>query len=453
MWRLDDVVEAVEGTPLTVERDVFSDISTDSRSIREGELFIPITGKNYDGHLFMKTASEQSHGGTLCEKGRQDLLQGLRGTVILVEDTLRALLDLAHYKRRWTKGTFLAITGSNGKTTTKELLVGIINRVASVHCNEKNYNNLIGVSKSMLSIKGDAEFYVLELGTNSPGEIRQLAEIAEPHVSLITNINPSHLEGLNDLNGVLQEKLDLFYLTQEGGKVLINADDPSLGPTYKDVGHTPYTFGIGNKADFRLHIDKDLGWEGYQITLNPPSGDGIAMRTSLLGRHNLYNILAASSMAYLIGMSPTTIQEGIEQFTSFGMRFKPVKSDKGYIVVDDSYNANPSSMEWAINTVASLPCAGKRVAVLGDMRELGDKTGHYHKELGKFLKGSRMDRIFLIGPHMKETFDELGNNVAHFFEDQTLLIDYVRTQLGAGDVVLVKGSRAAKMEEIVEAIV
>lgn len=453
MWRLDDVVEAVKGTPLTIERDVFSDLSTDSRSVREGELFIPITGRNFDGHLFMGAAYERSHGGTLCEKGRQGLLRGSEGTVILVEDTLGALLDLAHYRRLRTKGTFLAITGSNGKTTTKELLVALLNRVASVHCNEKNYNNLIGVSKSLLSMKGDAEFCVFELGTNSPGEIRQLAEVTEPHVSLITNINASHLEGLNDLDGVLHEKLDLFRLTEKGGKVLINADDPLIGASYNDEGHTAHTFGIVNKADFRLGIDEDLGWEGYRITLSFPSGDAVAVRTNLLGRHNLYNILAASSMACLVGITPANIREGIEHFTSYSMRFKPVKSEKGYIVVDDSYNANPSSMEWAIDTVGNLPCSGKRFAVLGDMKELGDKTVYYHRELGRSLKDSRMDRIFLVGHHMKEAFNELGNNGAQLFEDQTLLIDSLRKQVGPGDVILVKGSRAAKMEEIVEALV
>lgn len=452
MWCVEEIVEAVKGTPLTIERDVFSDISTDSRSVREGEFFVPITGKNYDGHLFLRAAYERSHGGALCERGRQDVLRGSEGTVILVENSLKALLDLAHYKRRKTKGIFLAITGSNGKTTTKELLVGIMDRCASVHFNEKNYNNLIGVSQSILSIKDDREFYIFELGTNSPGEIRQLAEVTEPDVSIITNINPSHLEGLNDLNGVLREKLDLFRLTKEGGKVLINADDPSIGASYKGEGRTRYTFGITNKSDFTLRIDEDFGWEGYRITLNLPSGDAVAMRTKLLGRHNLYNVLSASSMAYLVGISPIAIREGIEAFTSYSMRFKPVRSDKGYVVVDDTYNANPSSMAWAIDTIGNLPCGGKRFAVLGDMEELGDKTSYHHRELGRFLKRSRMDRVFLVGHHMKEAFEELGSNGGHYFEDQTALIDYLRKQIGAGDVILVKGSRAARMEEIVEAL-
>jgi UDP-N-acetylmuramoyl-tripeptide--D-alanyl-D-alanine ligase len=452
MWRIDEVIKAVNGVVYRVERNSFSGISTDSRSITEGELFVPIDGKTFDGHKFVAHAYEQSHGGALCRKGREDVFKSAKGTIILVDDTTRALLDLAHYRRRQKQGIFIDITGSNGKTTTKEILVAIMGGGRQVHFNEKNFNNLIGVSKSILAIEGDPEYFVFELGTNSRGEIRQLAQVTEPDVSLITNINPSHLQGLKDLEGVLEEKLDLFHHTKEGGNVLINADDPSLFPGYKDSGHVPRTFGIVNDADFQLLIKEDLGWDGYDFTLKFFE-DSVRAQTKLLGRHNLYNILAASSIAHLVGISTTQIRSAIEAFNPYTMRFKPVKAKEGYTVVDDSYNANPSSVKWAITTLSNLPCSGKRMAILGDMKELGDKTSYYHGELGKLLKKSNVDKVILIGEEVKEVLKEMDNGRAKLFEDKGSLIEYVKQQIAEGDVVLIKGSRAAKMEEIVEALI
>lgn len=452
MWHVDEVMKAVRGVAFRIERDSFSGISTDSRNIAKEELFIPIDGKTFDGHRFINDAYEQSHGGALCEKGRGDVLREAKGTIILVDDTTRALLDIAHYKRRQTQGTFIAITGSNGKTTTKELLVAIMSESRTVHFNEKNFNNLIGVSKSILAIEGKQEFFILEVGTNSRGEIRQLAELTEPDVSLITNINPSHLQGLNDLEGVLEEKLDLFRHTKEGGHILINADDPSLLPRAKNIGRIPHTFGIDTDSDFQLIIHENLGWEGYDVTLKFVD-DSVRLRTNLLGRHNLYNILAASSIAHLVGISLTQIKNAIEIFNPYTMRFKPIRAKEGYIVLDDSYNANPSSVKWAISTLSNLPCSGKRIAVLGDMKELGDKTAYYHEELGRFLKETNVDKVMLIGEEVKGVLKELNNGRAKLFDDKPSLIDYVKHQIAEGDVVLIKGSRAAKMEEIVEALI
>ena len=452
MWRLDEIVEAVNGTIHNVEMDLFTDISTDSRTIGERELFIPITGTNFDGHLFIGEAYKRSHAGALCERKRQDVYGQLPGTVILVDDTTQALLDLASYKRRKLATTCIAITGSNGKTTTKEILVHMIKDHSSVHYNEKNYNNIIGVSKSILAIEGQPDFCVFELGTNARGEIKKLAETTSPDASLITNINPSHLEGLKTLEGILEEKLDLFYLTKEGGKIFVNADDPCIMPRYKDVkNREPLTYSIMSDAAFHLNVDKNMGWEGARITISFPD-DLLVTRTSLLGRHNLYNILAASSLAYSVGIGKEHIGNAIETFTSFDKRFRPVITKKGFAVIDDTYNANPSSMEWAIKTLLELPSEGKRIVILGDMRELGEKSPEYHRELGRFLKSSDVSVIALIGQEMRETYGELGEERAKLFQDKGLLIDYIAGQVEKGDTVLVKGSRASKMEEIVEAL-
>ncbi|MDR2019113.1 MAG: UDP-N-acetylmuramoyl-tripeptide--D-alanyl-D-alanine ligase [Syntrophobacterales bacterium] len=451
MWRVDDVVEAVCGVPLRIEKDMFVAVSTDSRTIGVGDLFVPLPGANFDGHLYINDAYETSLGGSICEKRRVDICRGGRGTVILVDDTTQALLDLARWKKERMAGRCIALTGSNGKTTTKEILVDMMKRSFVVAYNEKNFNNLIGVSKNILAIAGEPEVLIYELGTNNKGEIQALATTTQPDLSLITNINASHLEGLSDLEGVLEEKLDLFRFTKSRGKVLVNADDPHIMRRYRDAGREALLYGITNEADFRLNIDKDLGWEGSEITITFP-GESLTARTRLLGRHNLYNILAASALAYSAGLGAKEIKETVETFGAFSMRFTAKQSERGFMVIDDTYNANPASVEWAVRTIEDLPCRGKRVAILGDMRELGEKTAFYHRELGRFLKTTSIRLIALVGEYVKETFDELGNERAILFEDKERLVNYVNDIMEEGDVVLVKGSRAARMEEIVGAL-
>ncbi|OPY00947.1 MAG: UDP-N-acetylmuramoyl-tripeptide--D-alanyl-D-alanine ligase [Syntrophorhabdus sp. PtaB.Bin047] len=451
MWRLEDIVKAVGGTVLKKEKEVFTAISTDSRTIGKGELFIPILGKSFDGHAFIGAALKRSGGGTLCRSDSPVSLADADGTVILVEDTNQALLDLARFKRDTLSGTFISITGSNGKTTTKELLAAMMKKRHGVHFNEKNLNNLIGVPMSILSIAGDPDICILELGTNMPGEIRKLAVATDPDASLITNVNPSHLEGLTSLEGILEEKLDLFRYTREGGKVFINVDDPGIAGRWRDSGRTDVTFGIDNDADFRLAVAEDLGWEGSDIVIASPAGT-IRTRTSLLGRHNLYNILAAAAVASTMGVEGALIAEAIKEFHSYDKRFQPAASPKGYVIIDDTYNANPSSMTWAISTLAALPATGKRIAVLGGMKELGEESSRYHRELGAYLSKAGLGLIVLLGEETKDTMAELGGAPAAHFDSREDLIGYVASQAGPGDTILVKGSRAFKMEDIVEAL-
>lgn len=451
MWRLEDVVKATGGTVPKKGKEVFTGISTDSRTIREGELFIPIVGPNFDGHSFIGEALKRSGGGTLSDIGHSGFLAGSPGTVIIVEDTGAALLDLARFKRDGLSGRFIAITGSNGKTTTKEALAGMMKKRYTVHFNEKNLNNLIGVPMSILSITGNPEICIFELGTNMPGEIKKLALATDPDVSLITNINPSHLAGLGTIEGILEEKLDIFFNTREGGEVFVNADDPLILPRYRDFRHRAVTFGIDNDATWRLHVDENLGWEGLRISITS-AGTAIRTKTALLGKHNLYNLLAAASMASSMGVEEALIASAIEEFTSYDKRFQPIKAKKGYVIIDDTYNANPSSMYWAIQTLLNLPAQGKRVAILGGMKELGEDSSRYHRQLGSALKAADIALIALIGEEARETYEELGPARAALFDDRKRLVEHVAANLSAGDTVLVKGSRAFKMEEIVEAL-
>ena len=451
MWPADTIVRGVKGTAYRVERERFTAISTDSRTIGPGEFFIPLKGSRFDGHLFIDAAYERSGAGSLCDRTRGDIYGHARGTIILVDDTNQALLDLAAFKRGETEGTFVAITGSNGKTTTKELLLHLLTGLFPVVSNAKNYNNHVGVAKTMLAIEGSPRCSVFELGTNHEGEIATLASIVRPHMSLITNINPSHLEGLRDLEGVRKEKLSLFEATLADGTIFINADDPSLAPFRRD-GCLRRTFGIREKADFGLRVTADRGLEGFEIALTRGS-EKIRTVTRLLGHHNLYNVLAAAALALTLGASPERIRELMPSFEPYKGRFRPVKSRRDYTVVDDTYNANPASMAWAVSTLSALPCRGKRVVILGDMRELGARTGEYHRELGRLMGKSALSMILLLGTEMKAAAEEIGNGRAHLFEEKKGLIDFVTGKLTGEDIVLVKGSRGLGMDEIVEALV
>jgi UDP-N-acetylmuramoyl-tripeptide--D-alanyl-D-alanine ligase len=452
VWAADAIVKGTGGTLRTVDRDVFVSISTDSRTIGPDELFIPLKGPNFDGHLFIDKAYERSHGGALCDRSRPEIYEKAPGTLILVDDTNQALLDLALFKRQQTAGTFVAITGSNGKTTTKELLVHLVGDVFSMVFNQKNFNNQVGVAKALLAIEGSPHFGVFEVGTNHPGEIAVLVRMVRPHIAIITNVNPSHLEGFSDLEGVRKEKVSLFDMTLPGGTILVNADDPSLASYVTKGGVKMTTFAIRRDADCVLRVLADKGLGGFEIAIDFPEGH-VETTSRLLGRHNLYNVLAAAVLAHTMGLSRERIAQGIASFDAYKGRFRPVESPRGFIVIDDAYNANPSSMEWAINTLSSLPCKGERIAVLGGMKELGEKTDVYHRALGRTLKTSDLSMILLLGDETKATAEEIGNGRAKHFSNKSELIDFLASKPQQGDIILVKGSRAMGMDEIVEALI
>jgi UDP-N-acetylmuramoyl-tripeptide--D-alanyl-D-alanine ligase len=451
VWHIDDVVKATGGLPYDVTRSIFSGVSTDSRNIREGELFVPLKGPNFDGHLFIEEARNRSQGAYLCEKGREEIWRRLGGTAILVDDASKALLDLARYKRKRSGAAFIAITGSNGKTSTKEILVHMLKGVFSVAFNEKNFNNLVGVPNSILSFDAEAELCVLELGTNAKGEIGLLARTVEPDLSLITNVKPSHLDGLGDIAGVLEEKLDVYRFTREGGNIFVNADDLLLATGVAALHREIYTYSLRSDADFRLSVVEGRGWDGYRFEMRLRE-DTVQASTGLLGEHNLYNILAASAIASTVGLDPGHIVEALENFRPYSMRFNPSRSRGGYLIIDDSYNANPASMTSAIEAFEGLPCDGRRIAVIGDMQELGDETRRYHRELGRLLKRSSLWRVFLVGSLVEETLSELGSEKGELFRDNAEAIQAVQSAAREGDAILVKGSRRSKLEEIVEAL-
>lgn len=451
MWQLEEVMLAVKGTALHVAHSFFAGVSTDSRTIQEGRLFVPLKGLHFDGHDFIEDALAKGAAGSLCDRGREKGFSGEMGTIILVEDANEALLDLARYKRAKIDAAFIALTGSNGKTTTKELLARMMETTFKVAYNERNYNNRIGVSQTILGIEDSPAFTIVELGTNNRGEIAELASLVKPDMSLITNVNPSHLQGLGDIEGVFREKTELFRATQEGGTLFINNDDPLLSSYKPGPGWLIRRFGMASKADFGLHVVNDRGLGGFDINLGL-EGETVTTSTSLLGVHNLYNILAASAVACRAGVAGEKIGAAIARFQPYAGRFRSVTSKRGYTVIDDTYNANPASMEKAIAALQKLPCKGKKIAILGDMKELGEQTAYYHRELGRLLFKTDISLILLLGDQIRVVQDEVKNGRVLFFQQSAALLAHALEVVETGDIILVKGSRALKMDRIVEGL-
>lgn len=485
MWQLEEVIRAVNGIVLHTVQGSFTGVSTDSRTIQKGELFVPLKGPRFDGHAFIGDAFLRGAAGSICDKGREGELRGAAGTVILVEDANEALLDLARDRRARIGATFIALTGSNGKTTTKELLARMMETTFLVAYNQRNYNNRIGVSQTLLNIDfsasvpsrsqddfsgpqsargggsdsfagggGDAsakKWVIMELGTNHRGEIAELAALVKPDMSLITNVNPSHLQGLGDLEGVFHEKTDLFRATKEEGILFINKDDPLLACYKPETKRHIHRFSMLTKADSTLDVLKDKGLLGFDISLKLGK-ETVTTSTPLLGRHNLSNILAAAAVAHQSGVAADKIGAAIEGFQPYAGRFKSVRSTKGYTIIDDTYNANPASMEKAVATLVSLPCKGKKIAILGDMKELGEQTAYYHRELGRLLAKTEISLILLLGDQIGVVQDEMKSGRAFFFHESSALLSHALETAEKDDIVLVKGSRALKMDEIVEGL-
>lgn len=450
MYSFEEILRSVNGDLVKLKARYFEGISTDSRKIKRGELFIPLTGKKFDGHDFIREAMEKAHSGTLCKKERIDSIIDLDCTIISVRDTHEALLRLASAKRERLGSKFVAITGSCGKTTTKELLVNILKRSLKVSYNEKNYNNQIGVPISLLSIEGEPDVCVFELGTNLQGEIKNLTLTVRPHISAITNIYPAHLEGLRNLEGVIEEKLDIFRYTEEGGIILINSESPIK--EFRDPSKKTFLFGKDSHSQFSFEILKDLKWDGFELRLRLLKEE-VDVRTNLIGFHNIYNVVLASAISYLLGIKKETIKEGIEDFSPTGMRMFPIISKDGFRVIDDTYNANPASMEGAIRTFFLLPSVGRKVIVLGDMSELGEESERYHRDLAPLIRACRFDSVLLYGEMMRIVYEELKGQGAKYFEEKGEIVRYLKETLREGDSVLIKGSRSMGMDNIVREII
>lgn len=445
---LREIIEATGGRMLAGEPcDVaFNGVSIDSRTIKKGELFIPIKGYRFDGHDFLGEAMKNG-AGALVSIPPAEPFKGK--SVIYVRNTLRALQDIARYARKKSGALVIGVTGTNGKTTTKELIAQIAGLRHRVLKNSGNLNNHIGMPLSLVGINDDDEFAVMEMGASIKGDIELLCDIALPDYGVITNIGPGHLEGFGNLDIVRSTKLELYDAVK---RIALNADDRFLmegvsGKEGKDI----VLFGIDNKVDV---FAEDIAlYDRHSVFTLCLGGERRAVvRINIPGRFNVYNALAAASVCTTVGMDIMEIKEGIESFTGVPMRLE-VKDLFGAMVINDVYNANPASMEEAIKELVRLK-RQRAIAVLGDMLELGSYSEEAHRRLGRWISDLNVDLLIAVGPMMAMAADEFSAKggqsvkVRDAFEAGRVLLGFC----GSNDTVLVKGSRSMGMENVLEGL-
>lgn len=456
-WGKQELVTATGGKILRDGKQMgFGEIVTDSNKAEAGAVFIALKGERHDGHRFIGDAVRRGAACVILERVPKKMPAG-EASIVKVPDTLRALGDLAHYRRERMAPKVLAITGSNGKTTTKEMLAAILEEArldgqrlhGRVLKTEGNFNNLVGLPLTLLRLRQEDKIAVVELGTNHPGEIQRLAEIADPDGGIITSVAGAHLEGLGTLAGVAREKGALYRNIRANGTVAVNLDDPwvrRLGSAFKGRKITYGKRGWVRALSWRLR-----GTQGVQFKLQAGS-EACNVRLHYLGEHNINNALGAAALALGAGVNLAAIRRGLANARPFSMRME-VDEWNGVGIINDAYNANSASMFAALQTLARLPCRGRRIAVLGDMFELGKQSAKEHRQVGKAAARAALDHLYILGrqaPTMRRAA------VAHGLRPEQVLVgkDHndiarrLRQELKKGDWLLVKGSRGMKMETV-----
>jgi UDP-N-acetylmuramoyl-tripeptide--D-alanyl-D-alanine ligase len=424
-------------------------VSTDSRQIGDGELFVALRGEKFDGHDFV-SAVESKALAVIVEEEWFEKNKPASGNYLVVHDSLLALQNCGRAVRRVWQKPVIAVAGSNGKTTTKELVYGVLAQAHQTHRTLGNLNNHIGVPLTLAALDNGHALAVIEVGTNHFGEIARLCEIAEPDLGLITNIGREHLEYFADLAGVARAELELFdFLKAHGGTALVNIDDPTLR-TQKLDGLKTISYGFSEGAQIR-GVHATIGEDGCSTF----AVDGANIRVPIAGAHNAVNALAAVAVGLQFGVSLEQARAGIESIRPVSMRMQ-VERIGGVTFINDAYNANPESMRAALDSLMAMPLAkgGRRVAVLGDMLEMGAAGEAAHREIGEKINQLKIDAVFAFGPASRCLVDavdeQMISSVGHF-QNKTDICSAVVDIVRGGDVVLVKGSRGMKMEEVIEA--
>lgn len=457
---IEEVLKATRGKLLQGEGNAFfQGISTDSRTVTEGELFIALKGSRFDGHHYVLEALEKKAGGVVIEEDKVGDIRwnGYRAkAVIAVKDTLFALGNIALDWRRKYRTPLVALTGSNGKTTTKEMIAACLETTFPILKTKGNLNNLIGLPLTLLTLTEKERVVVLEMGMNVPGEIRRLTEIAEPDVGLITNIQKVHLEGMESLERLKEEKGELFRKMRRDGTILVNQDDPRVVDLASDYPGQKITFGIEHPAEVMAKEIRLGGAEGTFFTL-VLEGESMEIHLRLLGRHFIPNALSAIAAACLFGVEVKQVKEALENFQSIPMRMEIVPLRGGKTLINDAYNANPHSMGLALETLVEAKGEGRAIAVLGDMLELGNFTKEAHEQLGEKVSELSIDFLLALG---EEAPIVVESAIRHGFplergrvvESHSEAISILKQMIQNRDWILVKGSRRMAMEKIVEGL-
>lgn len=431
------------------EDKVIHQVITDSRVDCREALFVALKGANFDGHEFINNAVEQGAVAALVEHPVTTQIPQ-----IVVADTEKALGKIAGHVRDQVNPLVIGITGSAGKTTVKEMVASILRQKGHVLATQGNFNNHIGVPLTLLRLEETDQYAVIEMGANHVGEIAYCASIAKPDVSVINNVEAAHLEGFGSIEGVSKAKSEIYEGLSEEGTAVINLDS-AFADDWAE------RFKSLHKVTVSRHKDANFVADNCQLQANgnvlfdmqhtqDGSSQTVTVQLPVPGMHNVSNALVAAALASVAGADMEMIKNGLETMVSVKGRLNQFKAPNGALIVDDTYNASVASVKAATDYLASL--SGTKVLVLGDMGELGDESERYHREVGEYAKHRNIDRLLVCGKWVKHSAEAFGKQ-AHWFETKDMLVSYMKSIIQSDYKILVKGSRSARMEQVVDALV
>lgn len=451
---LRELLQAVDGILLGDFPNLdapISHVDTDSRSIHPGSLFIPLEGERFDGHAFIWDALAAGAAGCLCANRTLTMLPGK--FYVKVRSTMRALRDLA----RWYKGRFsipcVCVTGSVGKTTTKDMAAAVLGERYNVLKTDGNFNNNIGLPLTLLRLDSKSELCVLEMGMNHAGEIEYLSGIAEPDVALITNIGDSHIENLGSREGIFRAKCEIFTHMKPGGLAILNGDDERLITLRDSLPFETLFVGTGAGLDYRADEIRSDGQSYMSCRVTTPTASFQA-DIPALGAHMIYPVLMAAAAAEHFGMSGEEIVRGVHNFLPTKMRMNVLRLPRDVVILNDAYNANPQSMRAAAAVLRDSHGA-RKVAVLGDMLELGAGSELFHRAVGRDFADMGLDCLIAVGDLARYTAQEAeaaGVPEVSYFSDMSFALPTIKGEARPGTTILVKASRAMRFERVVEAL-
>lgn len=449
-----EVVKVTKGVLKSGKKDIsIKDISINSRTINENSLFFAIKGKHFDGHNFLGEAFKKGALGAVVSR-EVDLPYGEK-VIIKVADTIKALGKIALYNRSRFANTLIAITGSNGKTTTKEMVASVISKKYKVCKSSESYNNEIGLPLTLLKILPSHEIIVVEMGMNSLGEIDNLAKISKPNIGVITNIGQTHLENLVSIENVFKGKIELLSNLTKDRVAILNADDPFTERIRKVFKGKIITVGIKNKADYTATSIKQKSISCISFDIEKKAED---VKIKRIGIHNVYNALVAFALGCFFEIDASLVKKGLLD-TEYPAGRVRVINKKDIIIIDDTYNANPCSMKRAVDALINMPQAKRYIMVVGDMAELGKQAKELHREVGKYIAQKKKINLLLT---LGELGEQIGEGAKNFdfpeenifcYKDKSKLAQAIKKILEPHDYILIKGSRMMNMEEIVKEII
>lgn len=442
LLKLDEIIKALSGELITRGKDVnFSGVSTDTRNIEKGNIFFALKGDNFNGNCYVEMASEK--GAALCIIDEvlfcEEKLQK-HTSIIKVENCRKALLDLAEFYRSMLNIKIVGVTGSTGKTSTKDLTAAALSTKYKVFKTEGNFNNEIGLPLMIFKLDNSYDVAVLEMGMNNLEEIHRMAKAARPDIALITNVGISHIENLKTRENILKAKMEITNFFNKNNILIINGDNDLLKGITRE-GFKVIKVGMENKGDYfpsEIHLQEDK--VSFKVLEE-------VFEINLPGKHNVSNGLLSIACGIELGMSLKEIKEGFRNLKGTGMRLDIIKKES-YTIVNDCYNASPDSMKAAIDVLININ--GKRkIAVLGTMKELGEESYNAHKEVGKYAKEKGVDLLIALGEY-NNAYEEGFNHEFKSFNSREEVAEFLETDISFGDVLLFKASRAMKFEEIIE---